>query len=230
LRIHLQPAGNGQGGVLVATMFDRVARQAALDRDASAAVPPPAGTPPAPTPPASVVAVPREEWAARISVEVVQSDSTRRRLDGLIVRAAPDPPVTLDPARSLEVRFEIPAAAMPAAGASLIATYVDNGVPVESNTVTVTSPPSPAADLIGEARAARMLGDIERLDRAAAAIEQALPSSVDAPYYRGIVQQARGDRAAALASFEEALRRFSAAPHAEPPTELLRLIRSVRPR
>jgi hypothetical protein len=229
LRINLQLGGEGQGGVLVATLYDRIARQAALDRDANAAVPPPAGLAAPATPAATILSVPRDAWPARLVLNVVEADGSRRRVDGLVVRDAPEPPVTLEPSRSLDVRLEVPAAVMPPAGATLVATFTDDGRAVDSNTLEVPAA-NAGAGLIAEARAARMLGDIDRLDRAAAAIEQAMPTSLQAPYYRGLVQQARGDRAAALQSFEEALRRFGQTPHAEPPTELLRLIRSVRPR
>ena len=84
------------------------------------------------------------------------------------------------------------------------------------------------ASALADARLARIAGDIDRLARAAAVIEKEAPSSVDAPYYRGLVQEARGEREAALASYRSVLDRAGRGRQTEPPDELVFLIRRLQ--
>jgi predicted negative regulator of RcsB-dependent stress response len=99
---------------------------------------------------------------------------------------------------------------------------------VRSNPVVVPDAQASGLNaLTNEARVARMLGDIARLDLAATALAAQAPDGADAPYYRGLVQEARGERAAALASYKLALERVSRTPQPEPAEELVFLIKRL---
>lgn len=228
LRIVVMRAAPGASAAITARIFNQAARQAALDQTAAGVVPLPPGVaaPPAPAP--LRLQLSAEEWSRRIRFETVPAGGPAASVPGIVVRSAPAEATSLDASTTLAVLFECPAASLPAPGTKLVAVFQSDAGPVRSNVVTIDVPPGQGLDaLTSEARVARVLGDVDRLDAAAAAISAAAPGGVDGPYYRGLVLQARGDRAGALAAFRSALSRIDPTKPREPDSELVLLIRAL---
>jgi hypothetical protein len=168
------------------------------------------------------------EWLNRIEIDELRTDGTKARINAVTVRQAPAA-VALENDVTAVVTLDCPAGSLPAAGAKLVATFRSDAGPVESDPAEVPAATTGAlAAALADARVARIGGDVERLARAAAVIEREAPSSVDAPYYRGLVQEARGERDAALASYRTALERTRGGRNPEPPDELVFLIRRLQ--
>lgn len=228
LRLRVAVGDPSASAMLTVTLFNRASRQAALSRAADAGR---AGQPAPPAPGPVRVDLTAAEWLSRIDIDELRADGTKARINAVTVRQAPSA-VALENDVTAVVSLECPAGSLPAAGAKLVATFRSDSGPIESDPADVppVAPPSTNAltAALADARVARIANDIDRLARAAAVIEQEAPSSVDAPYYRGLVQEARGERDAALASYRSALERMSRGRHSEPPDELVFLIRRLQ--
>lgn len=228
LRLRVAVGDPAAPAMLTVTLFNRASRQAALDRDADAGR---AGRPAAPAPAPVRVDFPATEWLSRIQIEELRSDGTKSPINGATIRQAPAA-ISLENDATAEIDLEVPAASLPPAGAKLVATFRSDSGPIESDPAEVPAVAAAStnalAAALADARVARIGKDTDRLARAAAVIEKEAPQSVDAPYYRGLVQEARGERDAALVSYKEALARFGRGRHSEPPDELLFLIRRLQ--
>lgn len=228
LRLRVAAGDPAASAMLTVTLFNRASRQAALSRDAEAGR---AGRPVAPAPAPVLVDFPAAEWLSRIQIDELRSDGAKSPINGVTIRQAPAA-VSLEGDVTAEIHLEVPASSLPPAGAKLVATFRSNSGPIESDPADVPAV-APAstnalAAALADARVARSGNDIDRLARAAAIIERVSPQSVDAPYYRGLVQEARGQKDAALASYKEALARFGRGRNSEPPDELVFLIRRLQ--
>lgn len=228
LRMRIAVGDPAANAMLTLTLFNRASRQAAIDR---AVVSGRAGRPAAPAPASVRVDFPAADWLSRIQIDELRADGTRSRINGVTIRLAP-PAISLEGDATAEVILECPATSLPAAGARLVARFRSESGPIESDPAEVPAPAPASTNVLtaalADARVARISKDTDRLARAAAIIEKEAPQSVDAPYYRGLVQEARGERVAALASYKEALARFGRGQNSEPPDELIFLIRRLQ--
>ncbi len=225
LRLRVAVGDPSANALLTVTLFNRASRQAALNRAADSGG---AGQPVAPAPAPVRVDFTAAQWLSRMDIDELRADGTRQRLGAVTVRRAPAA-VSLENDAAAEINLEVPAASLPPAGAKLVATFRSDSGPVESDPAEVPAATAGVlASALADARLARIAGDIDRLARAAAVIEKEAPSSVDAPYYRGLVQEARGEREAALASYRSVLDRAGRGRQTEPPDELVFLIRRLQ--
>ena len=231
MRIVVMSGAPGTSAAITVRLFHQTARQAALDRAAAAQVPPPAGVAITEMPPAVRVEFTEAEWLQRIAFDAVSSGGATTRLSGLMLRRAPTAAMSLDAQATLTLMFECPAGAVPPSGSRIIATFQSADGPVRSNAATIGDAPAAGVTaLTADARVARVLGDITRLDAAATALSAAAPNGVDGPYYRGLAQQARGELDAALASYRAAFARIDQTQPREPGGELPQLIRALEQR
>lgn len=225
LRLRVAVGDPSASAMLTVTLFNRASRQAALNRAADSGR---AGQPVAPAPAPVRVDLTAAQWLSRIDIDELRADGTRQRLGAVTVRRAPAA-VSLENDAAAEINLEVPTASLPPAGAKLVATFRSDSGPVESDPADVPAAAAGAlASALADARLARIASDIDRLARAVVVIEKESPQSVDAPYYRGLLQEARGEREAALASYRSALDRAGRGRQAEPPDELVFLIRRLQ--
>ncbi len=225
LRLRVAVGDPAASAMLTVTLFNRASRQAALSRDTEAGR---AGRPVAPAPAPIRVDFPADGWLSRMQIAELRADGTKSPINSVTIRQAPAA-VSLEGDATAEIHLEVPVSSLPPAGAKLVATFRSDAALIESDPAEV--PPAASGALtaaLADARVARVAGDTDRLARAAAIIERVAPQSVDAPYYRGLVQEARGEREAALASYRRALDRAGRGRQAEPPDELVFLIRRLQ--
>ena len=132
-------------------------------------------------------------------------------------------------ADTVRVLFEIAPEGVAVLGGRVMATVRIGTWTAESSLVTLAAPATPRDRLVLRAKAAQASGDMERMLAAGDAIVAADASSPWGHWYRGLVFESRGDRAAALAAYEAAAARLpDVAQMPEPPVDLFRRIAALR--
>jgi len=206
--IYYEPGGTETSGLVVVSFSCQRVRNAALERELSnryAFY----KTKSSPIEPVELQ-MPREEWLKRILFSVEGDAAAGRRINvSYAIRKWPGKEsVKFTAFEECDLMIEIPSAAKPPAGAKLSANLDVGVASIVSNTITVPSPAAgPRADAVLACRVHQLLEAAGPLQDAAEKLLATDPADFDGYWFLGQALEMRGKLDAALAAYEDALKR-----------------------